>query len=107
MAQVVWLTAAIEDLDSIRAFVETSSPGRAATLVRRILAAVDRLREFPRSGRPRTEDSSARDLVVPPFRIEYLVLTDRVVIVAIKHGALDVGPDTVHEAPGMYAQARP
>ena len=67
MAQVVWLPAAIEDLESIRAFVAATSEPRATELLRRIREATLRLEAFPQSGRivPEGNDPAFRELIVP------------------------------------------
>ena len=46
-----WTERAQDDLAATRAFIEADSTHYAAVTVRRLLGAVDRLADFPRSGR--------------------------------------------------------
>ena len=58
-AALIW--AALDDLDDIAAFIALDSETAAAALVQRELAAVERLRRFPASGRWAREDLSRSD----------------------------------------------
>ena len=51
MTDILWSPRAEADLKEIRAFIETDSPAWADLTVRRLVAAVERLRLFPDSGR--------------------------------------------------------
>ncbi|MGH9383883.1 MAG: type II toxin-antitoxin system RelE/ParE family toxin [Vicinamibacterales bacterium] len=60
MIDVSWSPRSVADLEEIRAFIEVDSPAWADLTVRRLVAAVERLREFPDSGRMVPERTSAR-----------------------------------------------
>ena len=73
MTSVIWAPQALRDVEAIRAFIAQDSPAYAALEARRILAAVERLRLFPESGRlvPERRDRTIREVVASPYRIVY------------------------------------
>ena len=73
MTSVLWSPQAIRDVESIRAFIAQDSPSYADLEARRIVAAVERLRTFPESGRPVPErqNRAIREVVISPYRIVY------------------------------------
>jgi plasmid stabilization system protein ParE len=85
-----WTRRAREDLVGIRAFITEESPNYAALVVGRIIAATDRLAQFPESGRsvPEFADPNVREDIYRPCRIVYrLVGSDEVHILTVHHGA--------------------
>jgi len=73
VTSVIWSPQAIRDVESIRAFIAQDSPSYAGLEARRIVAAVERLRMFPKSGRqvPERPDAAIREIIVSPYRIVY------------------------------------
>ena len=51
MTQVTWSPQSLGDLEAIRAYIAADSDVYADSMVRRIVAAVERLKAFPESGR--------------------------------------------------------
>ena len=53
------------------------------------MQAIERLGEFPESGRvvPEVSDETLREVITGSYRIVYRVLDEEVVIVAVHHGA--------------------
>ena len=49
--RIVWSAAGLRDLEGIHDFIAQNSPRYAAVTAERLVAAVDRLRGFPESGR--------------------------------------------------------
>ena len=84
---IIWSPSAAAELDAIRNYVATDSPRYADLIVRRILLAVERLTDFPDSGRivPDRPDRILREVVVSPYRIVYRVRDETVEIVAVFH----------------------
>jgi toxin ParE1/3/4 len=76
---VSWTERAQNDLAAIQAFVSQDSPHAARVVVRRLIAAAARLREFPQSGRqvPELKRPSTREVVLPPYRIVYRIVNAR------------------------------
>jgi toxin ParE1/3/4 len=73
VAQVIWTGPARRDLREIHTFIARDSKRSADALVRGIRSAVQRLADFPESGRviPEYEDDKYREIVVSPYRVPY------------------------------------
>lgn len=89
MTDVVWSAVALRDLESIRDYIAQDSAAYADLVVRRIMAAVERLRTFPESGRvvPERDDPSIREVVLRPYRIVYRLHDGAVEIATVFHAA--------------------
>ena len=88
--RIRWTDQAIADLAAIQLFIAQDSPHYSSVVVHRLIRAVDRLNEFPKSGRavPEFEDQAVREIIERPYRIIYrLVRDDEVHILTIYHGA--------------------
>jgi toxin ParE1/3/4 len=96
--EVVWLRAALDDLDGIAAYIAADSPAYAAAVISRVLAVARSLSEFPLLGRrvPEWDDDQVRERIVHSFRLVYQVLDARVVVLAVIHGARLL-PDDLRE----------
>ena len=79
---------AIQDLDSIEAYVAEDNPEAAVQSVLRVLEAVEGLAEHPNIGRP-GRISGTRELVVSktPYIAVYRVRTNTVWVLRVLHGA--------------------
>jgi plasmid stabilization system protein ParE len=85
-----WTECAQDDLAAIHAFIEADSTHFAAVTVRRLLGAVDRLQDFPHSGRavPEFSDPEVREVVVRPYRIVYrIVSASEIHVLTVHHGS--------------------
>jgi toxin ParE1/3/4 len=73
VTQVIWAPQAIQDVEAIRANIARDSAHYADLVVDRIVAAVERLTDNPRSGRvvPELGDESIRELIHGNYRIVY------------------------------------
>ncbi len=49
---IIWTNRALQRLDSIGAYIQKNNPSAAARVVGDIADSVERLAEFPHSGRP-------------------------------------------------------
>ena len=89
MTRVLWAPQAILDVEAIRAHVAHDSPHYADLVVERIVLAVERLNEHPRSGRvvPELGDESIREIIHGNYRIVYRLRHDVVEIATVFHGA--------------------
>jgi toxin ParE1/3/4 len=83
VTQIIWSPQAVRDVESIRDFIARDSPSYAELIAARLVAAVERLRSFPESGRmvPERQEPAIREVIVRPFRIVYR-LRGRVVEIA-------------------------
>jgi plasmid stabilization system protein ParE len=89
MTRIVWTLRAVENLEAIRTYIARSSERYAALHVERLFAAVDRLQQFPESGRvvPELQRPDMREVLVGSYRIVYLVGPGVVHVLTVFHGA--------------------
>ena len=73
MISLIWSPQSHRDLEGIRAHIAEDSPHYADLVVRRLVAAVERLRAFPESGRvvPERNTPEIREVIVGSYRIVY------------------------------------
>jgi toxin ParE1/3/4 len=84
--RIAFAVSAVADLEAIRAwYAEQYVPDVGDRLLRDIVAAVERLADFPESGRvvPEFGLTQLREIIHPPFRIVYRLGDDRVRVVRI------------------------
>jgi plasmid stabilization system protein ParE len=89
VTRLVWAPQAIQDVEAIRAHVARDSPRYASLLVERIVVALERLADHPRSGRvvPELGDESIRETIHGNYRIVYRLRAGVVEIATVFHGA--------------------
>jgi toxin ParE1/3/4 len=83
---MIWTTPALTDAEAIRDYIARDSPRYAADLMARIVGAVERLAQFPESGRkvPELDRPDVRELIVGNYRVVYrLVRQGEVVEIAL------------------------
>lgn len=86
---ITFAVSAVTDLEEVRRwYAEQGAPEVGERLLREIVAAVERLADFPESGRivPEFGESQLREVVHPPFRIVYRLDAERVRIVRVWRG---------------------
>ena len=73
MAWLRWSEKAIRDLENIYDFIATDSPFYAKVQVERLVAATERLKSFPESGRslPELPHLPPQELVIGSYRVVY------------------------------------
>jgi addiction module RelE/StbE family toxin len=94
VAEVRWSEESLHHLKSIHGHIADDSVSAAEAQIARITGAVDRLREFPRSGRmvPRVERDDVREVIVGNYRVAYELHEEDVTITAVHHGARPFNP---------------
>ncbi|MDO6562459.1 type II toxin-antitoxin system RelE/ParE family toxin [Amphritea sp. 1_MG-2023] len=85
MAEVIWTEPALQELDAIAEYIALDNPAAASHLVQNIFGKIERLENFPQSGRipPELPDSVYRELVVQPCRIFYREDGKRVLVLYV------------------------
>ena len=73
MAQVIWTEPALSNLNEIADYIALDKFSAAQRLIQQIFSSVERLEQFPESGRipPELEHSRYREIIVGPCRIFY------------------------------------
>jgi addiction module RelE/StbE family toxin len=96
VTDVVWAPEALRDLEALRDYIARDSAAYADLVVRRIVAAVERLRMFPESGRvvPERTDPSIREVIVRPYRVVYRLHDGIVQIVTVFRASRHFAPPT-------------
>jgi len=89
MVEVRWTDQAIEDLDAICQFIARDAPRAADALAERVKRSIERLSEFPSSGRvvPERGQSDIREVIVQHYRVIYRVKSELVEILTVFHGS--------------------
>ncbi len=89
MRRVLWTEPALLDLEAIRDYIARDSDVYAAATVERILEAVERIGEFPQSGRvvPEWKRSSVREVIVGAYRVIYRLRRQQIEVLTVIHGA--------------------
>ena len=85
MAEIVWTAPALQQLDAIAEYIALDNPAAASRLVQQVFAKVERLQQFPDSGRIPLElpQSIYREVILPPCRIFYRQAGEQVLILHI------------------------
>ena len=85
MVQIIWTEPALLDLNEIAEYIALDKPGAASHLVQKVFSKIDRLQDFPESGRrpPELKKSRYREIIVDPCRIFYRTERDKVYILYV------------------------
>lgn len=94
MAEVRWTPQAHDDPKAITAFIATDSTSHAKLFAIDALATVERLSEFPFSGRivPEMNDPAVREILFGNYRLVYRVSDNLLELLTIYHGARVLDP---------------
>lgn len=89
MIDLIWSPQSFRDLSAIRAYIAKDSPLYAELMVQRIIAAVERLRVFPDSGRmvPERQSPELREITVGKYRVVYRRSASSVEIATVFRGS--------------------
>jgi addiction module RelE/StbE family toxin len=70
---LIWSPQSLRDLEAIRSYIAQDSPLYAELVVRRIVGSVERIIDFPQSGRvvPERDSSDIREIIHRPYRVVY------------------------------------
>jgi addiction module RelE/StbE family toxin len=98
---IQWSSTAVADLESIREYISKDSSTAARKISKRIKQGVNRLSEFPLSGRA-GRVLETRELVIPgtPYIAAYTIQGDDVLIAAVLHGRQN-WPESFEERAGI------
>jgi len=89
---VHWTKTAEAHLDAIFAYIAQDSPEYARRMVDRLTRRSQQIADFPLSGRkvPEYERDHIREVIEGPYRIIYYIKPNRIDILAVIHGAMEV-----------------
>ena len=86
---LAWSPEAIEDIESIAAYIERDSAWYAKAVASKIVETAETIPEFPELGRmvPEVGDSAIRERFAYSYRIIYRLEPERVLVAAVIHGS--------------------
>lgn len=95
MTKIVWTEPAVADLEAIHSYIARDSDIYANATVFRVLESVEKLVQYPLSGRvvPEIGHENVRELIVGNYRVIYEVGTSAVAIQTVLHGKRAFPPD--------------
>ncbi|HLD66275.1 MAG TPA: type II toxin-antitoxin system RelE/ParE family toxin [Pseudomonas sp.] len=91
--QINWTDSALASLDSLFAYIAKDSPFYAQSFIQQLIRSVDRLSNFPKSGRRVAEANgeNVREIIFQGYRIIYrLIDAQRIDILSVVHGRRDL-----------------
>jgi len=97
MAEIVWSSEAETNLLAIHAYIADDNPAVADRIIRDLVEATQRLREFPASGRfvEELREQGVREIIVAPYHIAYDLRGDVVEILKVWHGKRLLRPEEI------------
>lgn len=86
---LAWSPEAIEDIESIAAYIERDSAWYAKAVASKIVQTAETIPEFPELGRmvPEVGDPAIRERFAYSYRIIYRLEPERVLVAAVIHGS--------------------
>jgi toxin ParE1/3/4 len=90
--KVHWTSTAEGHLDAIYAYIFQDSPEYARRMVDKLTRRSQQIAEYPLSGRkvPEFDVDQIREVIEDPFRIIYHIKADRIDVLAVIHGAMNM-----------------
>jgi toxin ParE1/3/4 len=85
--KVLWSPLALDRVSEVAEYISQDRPIAARQWAERIFSAVERLREFPLSGRvaPEVGREEVREVIEGDFRIIYRVELEQISVLTIRH----------------------
>ena len=87
--RIVWSPKAVENLEDIAEYISKDSPLYAPIFVQKIIKSIERLADFPLSGRivPEFNDRKLREVIFHNYRVVYRIKDEMIEIALVTHGA--------------------
>jgi toxin ParE1/3/4 len=90
--KIIWTKPAVQDIESIKAYIARDSEYYALRFVDKIIKSIDGLKEFPHRGRSvqEVDDKNVKELLFQNYRIIYRTELKQIQILTIIHGSRDL-----------------
>jgi len=87
-----WTHLAIKDMNNIKRTISDDNPSAAENMIKTIRNKVERLKDFPTSGRvvPEFQSPALREVIVPPYRVVYRVVSSEIHILRVWHSKQEI-----------------
>ena len=84
--KVIWSPLAVDQVRKIASYTALDKPGAAIAWAEEIFESVERLAEFPESGRyvPEINRNNIREIVLNNYRVIYKIMDDEIRILVVK-----------------------
>ena len=73
MAQIIWTEPTLSDLDAIAEYIALDKPTAATNLVQKVFSSIERLEQFPESGRKPPELKKSRYLEIIVAHVVFFI----------------------------------
>ncbi|GAA6171045.1 type II toxin-antitoxin system RelE/ParE family toxin [Colwellia sp. KU-HH00111] len=85
MAEIIWVSPALDDLNEIAEYIALSNISAAKVLTKKVFDKISRLEDHPESGKRPQEliNLNYREVIVNPCRIFYKIDNDKVYILHV------------------------
>ena len=85
--QIIWTRPALFDLRALQRYIARDNPDAASRQIELVALAVEKLRDFPQSGRPGRK-SGTRELLIgkTPYLVPYVLQNDAIHVLRVLHG---------------------
>ena len=92
---ITWSPEALDDVESIAAYIERDSSFYAKAVVTKIVDFSRSLVTLPKRGRvvPELEDENIRELFAYSYRLIYQIRKDTILIIAVVHSKRQLTPE--------------
>jgi toxin ParE1/3/4 len=81
--EIIWSPQSLSDIEKIGDFIAEGNPVRANSFVDEIIFSVERLTEFPESGKICDENSIFRQLIYEGYRLIYQIRAHKILIITV------------------------
>ena len=86
--EIIWREVALDGLENARRYTAEHDPSAAERIFEAILSSVGRLSAMPKIGRPgRVKGTRELAVVGRPYVVAYVVIANRINVIAVPHGA--------------------
>ena len=92
MAEIIWTSPALDDLNEIAEYIAVSNISAAKILTQKVFDKISRLEDHPESGKRPQEliNLNYREVIVNPCRIFYKIDNDKVYILHVMREERDL-----------------
>lgn len=88
--QIRWIVEAVQDIESLRLYIEKDKPNAAKQVVHKIFSAAKTIALHPNIGRPgRTPNTREFIVTGTPFIVPYRVQKGALELLRVLHGAME------------------
>ena len=81
--EVVWSPQSLTDIENIGDYIAKDSPTRACKFVDELIISVERLIEYPESGKICEENSIFRQVTHEGYRLIYQIRVSKILIITV------------------------